>query len=564
MQCQFKKRQWSVKLEFSDFISHKLFFRHKLITPRSKGKALLPPLRGFCVLGCELNHYIFLLQINSRLSVTWQYVGLCWLLALVPRFSVFLWKLLHPRTMPASSNPLTVWRIKVLFKSLTDFGAVAWTRSGSRCGRLFATILTLWWELRASRSRERRGQPGSPLKFTKLWREQETVWRVIMVLDTEAGRAFLNLGVCHWLLAGEWLVWVWGDSGHRGMLQCLLGARHIRGWEGGASGPASDLGHSDLDTEGRMQMEEQRTPFVKYHPSGDPSWWDLFTLLPHPRPNYSKSWQISAIRSNLLRISRYSQPGISTTRPALSSIPHSSTASVTACVLYNVASSLCFKFKSPATGLMWVWPVPGSPVSQWDVLRHVSTSWQHCDNSHWIRSESSCGDWWLLVSHTRHSINNNNNCDLQGAVNITSTPRALAAAVALPWHLGSLWPWAPVVSESPECLGPRSKDSGPGGRGKQMVSLPPSHNSDKHKMCLGTKKQKWRESKGWRDVESSCLKLAGDHLKGCKVTLDSVHHPPILLQTPLSSLPRHLPRLLITQLLTKLTLAEFMSLFELF
>ena len=23
--------------------------------------------------------------------------------------------------------------------------------------------------------------------------------------------------------------------------------------------------------EGRMQMEEQRTPFVKYHPSGDPS-----------------------------------------------------------------------------------------------------------------------------------------------------------------------------------------------------------------------------------------------------------------------------------------------------
>ena len=94
-----------------------------------------------------------------------------------------------------------------------------------------------------------------------------------------------------------------------------------RGWEGGASGPASDLGHSDLDTEGRMQMEEQRTPLVKYHPSGDPSWWDHFTLLPHPRPNDSKSWQISAIRSNLLRISRYSQPGISTTRPALSSIP---------------------------------------------------------------------------------------------------------------------------------------------------------------------------------------------------------------------------------------------------
>ena len=161
------------------------------------------------------------------------------------------------------------------------------------------------------------------------------------------------------------------------------------------------------------------------------------------------------------------------------------------------------------------------------------TTFIEIDQSHLVVTDD-CWSHTLAIPSTTTIIVNST---FRGAVNITSNPRALAAAVALPRHLGSLWPWAPVVSESPECLGPRSKDSGPGGRGKQMVSLPPSHNSDKHKMCLGTKKQKWRESKGWRDVESSCLKLAGDHLKGCKVTLDSVHHPPILLQTPFCSLP---------------------------
>ena len=56
-----------------------------------------------------------------------------------------------------------------------------------------------------------------------------------------------------------------------GMLQCLPGALGTsggwRGGEGGGSGPpARELGHSDLDTEARMQMEEEWTPpFVKYH-----------------------------------------------------------------------------------------------------------------------------------------------------------------------------------------------------------------------------------------------------------------------------------------------------------
>ena len=161
---RFKQRQWSVKLEFSDFISHKLFFRHKFITPwsRRKGRAsaaawLLRPWMWIEPL------YI---STTNKLKADYDLI-VCWLLLDGPQcFCENYFKL---RPVPASSNPLTVWRIKVLFKSLRDFagGAGAWPAVAA----LVATIFTLWWDCSGFQGRESGGASrGSPLKYTKLWR----------------------------------------------------------------------------------------------------------------------------------------------------------------------------------------------------------------------------------------------------------------------------------------------------------------------------------------------------------------------------------------------------------
>ena len=140
-----------------------------------------------------------------------------------------------PRTVPASSNPLTVWRIKVLFKSLTDFeGAGARPAvAAALCDHPYFVMRVF----RVSRSGEWRASHGFTFEVYKIVTGgvRNCLARYYGCSGQWASWAFLNLGVCHRLLS------VWGCDSRAGMLQCLLRAiRTSGGQEGGASGPAEN------------------------------------------------------------------------------------------------------------------------------------------------------------------------------------------------------------------------------------------------------------------------------------------------------------------------------------
>ena len=120
---------------------------------------------------------------------------------------------------------------------------------------------------------------------------------------------------------------------------------------------------------------------------------------------------------------------------------------------------------------------------------HLMTTFIESDQCHHVLTDD--------CSHPSNINNNNCEFDLQGSGEHYQQPPALARAAVVatpaPWFPLTLGPCSLCsvgVSWSP-------KDSGPGGRGKQMVSSVPGLIIQTNLKCVETenKKQKWREER---------------------------------------------------------------------